>query len=169
MDHPRWWVPKSDEHSHVHPTFSSRPWFRGNEETCYQEPANECLIPLLDSTTQRDDGVDHTFAGEPQEEGMMRRSSSFHLILKPRLSDPVGLGEGLARCQRRRLRQLTWTCTQSQTKLLCPNETERLSISPACWTQRIKCPSVKYDDSKIWPASKWVRKAIKMVVNSIAK
>ena len=26
------------------------------------------------------DGVDHTFAGEPQEEGMMQRSSSFPLI-----------------------------------------------------------------------------------------
>ena len=59
------------------------------------------------------DGVDHTFVGEPQEEGMMQRSSSFPLITKPMLSDPVGLGEGLARCQRRRLQQLTWTYTQS--------------------------------------------------------
>ena len=50
------------------------------------------------------DGVDHTFAGEPQEEGMMQRSSSFFLIKKPRSSNPVGLREGLARCQRRRLR-----------------------------------------------------------------
>ena len=74
------------------------------------------------------DGVDHTFAGEPQEKDMMQRSSNFPLITKPRLPNPVGLGEGLARCQRCHLRQLTWTCTQSH----CLNETERLSISPAC-------------------------------------
>ena len=57
------------------------------------------------------DDVDDTFTGEPQEEGMMQYRSSFPLITKPRLSNPVGLGEGLARCQRRRLQQLTWTCT----------------------------------------------------------
>ena len=45
------------------------------------------------------DGVDHTFAGEPQEEGMVQRSSSFLLITKPRLLNPVGLRDGLARCQ----------------------------------------------------------------------
>ena len=50
------------------------------------------------------DDVDHMFAGEPQEEDMMQYRSSFPLITKPRLSNPVGLGEGLARCQRRRLR-----------------------------------------------------------------
>ena len=38
--------------------------------------------------------------GKPQEEGMMQCSSSFPLITKLRLSDLVGLGEGLARCQR---------------------------------------------------------------------
>ena len=48
------------------------------------------------------DGVDHTFAGEPQEEGMMQYKSSFPLITEPRLSNPVGLGEGLGRYQRRR-------------------------------------------------------------------
>ena len=68
------------------------------------------------------DGMDHTFAGEPHEEGMMQHSSSFPLIAKPRLSDPVGLGEGLARCQRRRLRQLTWTCTQSRTNYFAPTK-----------------------------------------------
>ena len=47
------------------------------------------------------DGVDHTFAGEPQKEGMMQYISSFPLITKPRLLDPVGLGEVLARCQQR--------------------------------------------------------------------
>ena len=116
------------------------------------------------------DDMDHTFAGEPQEEGMMQRSSRFPLITKPRLSDPVGLGEDLARCQRRRLRLLTWTCTQSQTNYFSPNETERLSISPACWTQRIKCVDVKYDESEIWsPSSKWWWKAIKTVVNNVGK
>ena len=45
------------------------------------------------------DGVAHTLAGRPQEEGMMQQSGSFPLITKPRLSDPVGLGEILARCQ----------------------------------------------------------------------
>ena len=45
------------------------------------------------------DDMDHTFAGRPQEKGMMQQSVSFPLITKPRLSDPVGLGEGLASCQ----------------------------------------------------------------------
>ena len=52
-------------------------------------------------------------------------------------------------------------------KYFAPNETERLSISPACWTQRIKCASVKYEESEIWPASKWWWKAIKMVANNV--
>ena len=50
------------------------------------------------------DDMDHTFAVKPQEEGIMQYRRSFPLITKPRLSDPVGLGEGLARCQQRRLR-----------------------------------------------------------------
>ena len=33
------------------------------------------------------DDVDHTFAGEPQEEGMMQQSGNFPLITKPRLSN----------------------------------------------------------------------------------
>ena len=45
------------------------------------------------------DGVDHTFAGRPQEEGMIQQSGSFPLITKPRFSDPVGLGDGLVRSQ----------------------------------------------------------------------
>ena len=35
------------------------------------------------------DGVDHTFAGEPQKKGMMQLSNSFSLITKPRLSNPA--------------------------------------------------------------------------------
>ena len=39
--------------------------------------------------------------------------------------------------------------THNHHKLLCPKKTERLSISPACQTQRIKCVDVKYDDDEI--------------------
>ena len=64
--------------------------------------------------------MDHMFAGEPQEEGMMQCSKSFPLITKLRLLNPVGFGEDLSRCQRRHLRQLTWICTQSQTNYFAP-------------------------------------------------
>ena len=39
------------------------------------------------------DDVDHTFAGESQEEGMMQQSSSF-LDYKTKVIEAVGLGEG---------------------------------------------------------------------------
>ena len=68
-----------------------------------------CETPLAEASKSpatapenRLDGVDHTFAGRPQEECMMQQSGSFPLITKPRLSNPVGLREGLAMCQRRR-------------------------------------------------------------------
>jgi hypothetical protein len=34
--------------------------------------------------------------------------------------------------------QLTWNLHTTQANYFAPNETERLSISPACWKQRIK-------------------------------
>ena len=93
------------------------------------------------------DGVDHTFVGEPQEEGMMQYRSSFSLITKLRLSNPVGLKEGLARCQRCRLQQLTWICTQSQTNYFAPTKQKgcqslRLAEHKELNVQMIK---VKYD------------------------
>ena len=44
------------------------------------------------------DDVDHTFAETPRERYDAAKQQ-FPLITKLRLSDPVGLGEGLARCQ----------------------------------------------------------------------
>ena len=86
---------------------------------------------------------------------MMQHRRSFPLLTKPRLSNPVGLGEGLARCQRCRLTIIDVDMHAITNKILCPNKTERLSISPACQTQRIKCVDVKYDqrandDQKLW-------------------
>ena len=73
---------------------------------------------------------------------MMQRSSSFPLITKPRLSNPVGLGEGLARCQSTLARIDQRGPAHNHKQVLCHNETERLSISPACRTQRINCANV---------------------------
>ena len=65
-----------------------------------------CEIPLAEASMSSAmasenmlDDVDHTFAGESQEEGMMQYRRSFPLITKQRVSNPVGLGEGLARYQ----------------------------------------------------------------------
>ena len=69
---------------------------------------------------------------KPQEEGMMQYRNNFPLITKPWLSKLVGLGEGLARCQQRRLTIIDVDLHTITNKLLCPNKTQRLSISQAC-------------------------------------
>ena len=69
------------------------------------------------------------------------------LDYKTKVIKPVGLGEGLARYQRCQKKSCWHVDVYLQTntnKLLCPNETERLSISPACRTQRIKCAALRY-------------------------
>ena len=63
-----------------------------------ETPLAEAFKSPATAPEKKLDGVDHTFAGKPQEEGMMQYRISFPLITKPRLSNPVGLGEGLARC-----------------------------------------------------------------------
>ena len=45
------------------------------------------------------DDVDHTFARGTPRGRYDAAKQQFPLITKPRLSYPVGLGEGLARCQ----------------------------------------------------------------------
>ena len=81
------------------------------------------------------DDVDHMFAGRPQEEGTMQESSSF-----PWLQNQV---YRISRTWRRLTKVSTVPekryCRRADVdlhtitnKLLCPNETERLSISPTC-------------------------------------
>ena len=80
---------------------------------------------------------------------MMQRSSSFPLITKQRLSNLVGLGEGLARCQSTLTLVDQRGHVRNHKQVLCPNETERLSISPASRTQRINCADVKYKENEL--------------------
>ena len=111
-----------------------------------------CETPLAEASkypVTAPENVLISAVGKTQEEGMMQNRSSFPLITKPRLSDPVGLGEGLARSQRCHLPIIDVDLHTITNKLLCPNKTERLSISPACQTQRIKCVDVKYDEDEI--------------------
>ena len=65
------------------------------------------------------DGVDHTFAGEPQEDGMMQGSSNFTWRRLSKVSTALFTTIDVD------LHTIT-------NKLLCPNETERLSTSSAC-------------------------------------
>ena len=46
-----------------------------------------------------DDDVDHMFAGGTPRGRYDEAKQQFPLITKPRLSDPIGLGQGLASCQ----------------------------------------------------------------------
>ena len=69
-----------------------------------ENPLSEASESPATAPEKKLDDVDHIFAREPQEEGMMQYRRSFPFITKLRVSDPVVLGEGLARCQRRRLR-----------------------------------------------------------------
>ena len=100
--------------------------------------------------------------GNPKRKVWCSRAA-VSLDYKTKVINPVGLGEGLARCQS------TLALIDQRRPALCPNETERLSISPACRKQRINCADVKYEESELWPASKWWWKAIKKVVSNVGK
>ena len=80
---------------------------------------------------------------------MMQYRSSFPLITKPRLSDPVGLGEGFSKVSTAPFTTIDVDLHTITNKLLCPNKTERLLISPACQMQRIKYVEVKDDEDEI--------------------
>ena len=66
--------------------------------------------------------MDHTFAGRPQEEGMMQQSGKFPLITKPRLSNPVELREDLARCQSTLTLVDQHGPAHNHKQVLCPSE-----------------------------------------------
>ena len=83
-------------------------------ETFFKSPAT--------APENRLDGVDHTFAGRPQDEGMMQQSGSFPLITKPMLSNPVGLGEGLVRCQSTLALVDQREPTHNHKQVLCPSK-----------------------------------------------
>ena len=83
--------------------------------------------------------VKHTPIGRPQEEGMMQSSSKFSLSMKPRFNRTSRSSSASEGCQRRiMMRRNTRESgadvepAHNTIKLLCPNETVRLSISPAC-------------------------------------
>ena len=88
---------------------------------CETPLAEASKSPAMAPEKELDD-VDHTFAGEPQEEGMMQQSGSLPLITKPRLSNPVGFGEGLARCQSTMVLVDQHGPVHNHKQLLCPSE-----------------------------------------------
>ena len=88
--------------------------------------------------------ADHTPVGRPQEEGMMSAAARFPQY-ETKVIEPVGLESRSRRCwgwnlARRSTRDSVSNVepTHNTTKILCPNETVRLSISLACWKQRIR-------------------------------
>ena len=106
-------------------------------------------------------GVITRSLGNPKRKVCSKATVS--LDYKTKVIEPVGLGEGLARYQQCQKKSCWWDTQQLEksswcvdvdlhtitNKLLCSNETERLSISPACRTQRFKCVDVKYEESEI--------------------
>ena len=62
--------------------------------------------------------MDHTFAGESQEECMMQQSSSF-LDYKTNVIEVVGLGEGLLGINGARKRAVAWRLSSSRSLLVC--------------------------------------------------
>ena len=78
--------------------------------------------------------VNHTSVGGPQEEGMMSVVASFPQFWNQ--------GYRTSRNWERRSCQLRLVDVEpahNTMKIFCPNETVRLSISPACWKQKIRC------------------------------
>ena len=85
------------------------------------------------------DGVNHTLVGRPQEEGMMQFSGQFSLSMKPRFNRTSRSSSTSEGCQRRNMMRHNTRDSGADVepahntiKLLCPNVTVRLSISPAC-------------------------------------
>ena len=79
------------------------------------------------------------FVGRPQEEGIKQCSSKFFLSMKPRLLNPGGVvalqkvvGGGIWHGATPGNLATDVEPAHNTMKLLCPNETGRLSIFPAC-------------------------------------
>ena len=84
-----------------------------------------CETPLVEASKSPETAPENvllTAVGRPQEEGIKQRSKKFPLITKPRLSDPVGLGEGLARCQSTLALVDQRGPAHNHKQVLCPSE-----------------------------------------------